>query len=673
MKMFGKIVKRITAPLMAVCVVFSCLGGVSLDAEAKGITYADTDEYESLAEIYKDYFKMGAACEAIDHWNQANKEIGNAHKEKAISTLFNSITCGNEMKPAYNFSSFSEGLFKIDKAADEMMNWATENGVAMRGHTLVWHGQVNPSIFAIDFKATSKGISTTSDSAVLDPECLVDRETLIDRLRTYIYSMMEYTYANGYAATIYAWDVVNEAMDEGQPDQLRASYWKKIIGPEFLYYSFLFAKEAEVKFSKEYASLYGLDPEKDDLSSIQPKLFLNDYNEWFSGRVSALVKYSTEYVFNAGQSMVKSDVIKKDGDGTLKGDGLLDGIGMQGHLSDDQNIETYMKALRRYSEAVGEVHITELDVGCTGSGDGKWYRQAQFYYDFFSALVKEVENGVNLTSVTIWGLTDDSSWRNTTYPLLFNSDLSAKPAYLAVAMAGKKEEFNISLADAIGELTDSFYDFESTVEDGTTKMFAPEDNGFMPRGAGHQPKLVAAFKMNHTPDVTGLGFGLRCYREAVDANLRFNISKYCGQNITVTFYAKSKDSIMYTGLDGDTPVLLQEKEVNMDDWTEFKYNFDVPKEKTAFIYVETNGMEDFFIDDFSVVFTKEGEEPPVIEEQSASPVQDVESPETEVLEETVTNEEVISQENNPVAVAVSIAAVAILVAFAIIDYRRKIK
>ena len=44
-------------------------------------TYVDTSEYESLAEVYKDYFKVGAACEAISHWNQSNKEIGNSAKE----------------------------------------------------------------------------------------------------------------------------------------------------------------------------------------------------------------------------------------------------------------------------------------------------------------------------------------------------------------------------------------------------------------------------------------------------------------------------------------------------------------------------------------------------------------------------------------------------------------
>lgn len=100
---------------------------------------------------------------------------------------------------------------------------------------------------------------------------------------------MEYTYKNGYADVIYAWDVVNEAADENQYDGLRRSYWYQIIGPDYLYYAFLYAREAETLYAKQYASLYGLDADTDDLSSIQPKLFYNDYNEWFGSRSDAII------------------------------------------------------------------------------------------------------------------------------------------------------------------------------------------------------------------------------------------------------------------------------------------------------------------------------------------------------------------------------------------------
>lgn len=137
-----------------------------------------------------------------------------------------------------------------------MVHWAKENGLGVRGHVLVWHGQTSSAMFAKDFKPTSNGEPTTKDAGdfVLDEDCLVDEATLLVRLKTYIYGAIEYTYANGYADVIYSWDVVNEAADESKPDGMRAqSYWHKIIGPEFVYYSFLYAREAVELYSKQYA------------------------------------------------------------------------------------------------------------------------------------------------------------------------------------------------------------------------------------------------------------------------------------------------------------------------------------------------------------------------------------------------------------------------------------
>ena len=318
---------------------------MQVEAAGQENAYVDTSSYEQLYKLYEDYFKLGIACQAMDHWNDPTAEIGNQEKEELINRMFNSMTFGNELKPAYNFDASSENLFKVDFAAEEMLEWAKENNMKVRGHVLVWHSQVDPSIFAIDYQAYADGKLTKSDTAKLDEECLVDREELLARLKRYIYGVLEYTYKNGYADVIYAWDVVNEAADENQYDGLRRSYWYQIIGPDYLYYAFLYAREAETLYAKQYASLYGLDADTDDLSSIQPKLFYNDYNEWFGSRSDAIIHFLTEEPWNENHEKVKSSVINPDGDGTIYGDGLLDGIGMQGHLDDTQNIEQYMICL----------------------------------------------------------------------------------------------------------------------------------------------------------------------------------------------------------------------------------------------------------------------------------------------------------------------------------------
>lgn len=597
-----KIRKKICTVVMAAIMAVNGLTGGKLMAEA-----AETDiaSYERLDELYNDYFKFGAACEAISHWNDHGKEIGNPAKEELIRTVFNSITCGNEMKPAYNFDPESESLFKIDPAAEEMMAWAKANDMGMRGHTLLWHSQVDPSIFAKDYAALSNGRQTWSDSDELDEECLVDREELLRRLKTYIYGMMEYTYQKGYAKTIYAWDVVNEAADENQDDGLRRSYWYRIIGPDFLYYAFLYAREAETIYAAQYADLYGLNAKTDDLSGIMPKLFYNDYNEWFDNKSDAIVNFLTRVKWNENHAMVKSDVINPEGDGTIYGDGLIDGIGMQGHLTDTQNIDQYMAALEKYSAVVDEVQITELDVGCGRKDENLWYYQAKFYYDFFARLIEEVKGGVKLTSVTVWGLTDDASWRVDANPLLFYGNLDKKPAFEAIVMAAKGEEFNMTVQDTLAEIEDLLITFEPYSEAGKTKTVVPGDVGILSRGTGHQAKLVLSPKVNHTEGAKG-GYSLKVLRKEQDASMKLDVSRYAGKNVTITAYVMTEDKEIHMGLETDESTELLKTDA-AEDWVELSINYAMPEDvPAAYIYIETEGKADIYVDDISVVINEDG-------------------------------------------------------------------
>ena len=337
--------------MMVVVLTVTFLGGSMTDTIQAASKYADISEYESLAKVYEDKFSIGVAVQAISHWNDSGAEIGNPDKEEIIKQQFNSITFGNEFKPAYNFDPKSETLFSVDHSAKELLDWAKANKIKVRGHVLVWHSQVNPDFFAKDFNALSGGKHTTDWNAELDEDCLVSADELRERLKTYIYGAMEFMYKEGYADTIYAWDVVNEASDENEDDCLRRSTWYRILGKDFLYYSFLYAREAEDLYSVKYAEKYDLDPasSKDDLSSIRPWLFYNDYNEWFPKRCDGIINFLTKVVYNKDQSLVKSDSIKADGDGTIYGDGLIDGIGMQAHMSDAQNVEECRTALKKYS------------------------------------------------------------------------------------------------------------------------------------------------------------------------------------------------------------------------------------------------------------------------------------------------------------------------------------
>ncbi len=608
-------IRKITAVLLCAVIVFSAVlsaGGEDVRVSAAA-PYIESEDFIGLKDAFADYFKIGVAMPARDSWYLTD----NNNRARTVKSIFNSLTTENEFKPESNFNKDAEKLYKAGNGGDGMLKFCDANGIKMRYHVLVWHSQVNPSIFAKDFKATVGGAATTNSNANLDADCLVDKDTLIERLKTYIYGAMEYVYSNGFADTVYAFDVVNEAVDEGKDDGLRRSYWYKIIGPEFLYYSFLFAREAELTYSRQYAGLYGLDPEG-DLSSITPKLFYNDYNEWFPARVRIITDFTTKQVWNAGQSMVKSFAIKADGDGTMIGDGLIDGIGMQGHLSDNNVIDQYISALEAYNEAVGEVQITELDVGCTHHDDNRWFYQAKFYYDLFTRLVAAREAGVNLTSVTLWGLSDEMTWRSGDDPLVLYGDLSKKPSYDAMLLAAEKKDFNMTLADTMKDLEDIDITFEPTA----SMMYTPEKAGFYARGTGHRPIIEMAPQVNHTPDaITGLS--VVCRRNEQDATIQMDASKFSGKNVTFTAYVKTTDKTVRIGLETGETTPVKEIGIKNDDWHVISANFDIPEGKSSvYIYFETDGSADLYIDDVSMIYTREGKEPaPVVTDGNEEPEQ----------------------------------------------------
>ncbi|MGN0401680.1 MAG: endo-1,4-beta-xylanase [Acetatifactor sp.] len=434
-----------------------------------------------LKKLYSKYFKIGVACEKINERNQ-NNEIGNPDKEKLILQQFNSLTFGNELKPAYNMGVSAPGAteenlpFVINPAAKAMLDWAGENGMPVRGHVLVWHSQCPKEIFCKGYQP----VTIPTDPEILaknpmmkyfeklDPVCYVDRETMLKRLRSYIFSVMEYMYANGYAETIYAWDVVNEAIEtaDGMPGDLRDSYWYQVIGGDFIYWAFRYTRDAVREMSVKYASLYGVSAEDEEaLATIRPALFYNDYNEWMADRKRAVLavlnQSSTEH-------------------GSILGEGLIDGIGMQGHLSDNNDINEYMAALREYAGVVREVQITELDVKCTCTNANAEYYQAAFYKRLFEELIKAKEDGVNITAVVLWGLTDDNSWIRGANPLLFRGDLSCKKSYDALVYAVTGEDLG-EPEQILCDLSDRMYDFEVT-EGG--EVINPENLGFRMRGFG---------------------------------------------------------------------------------------------------------------------------------------------------------------------------------------------
>lgn len=320
--------------------------------------------------VLKDAFaehgiKAGTCC--------TPRMIENDKLRTELLTHFNSVTCENEMKPEQilNQAKSQETgdlVVEFPASALQIMDFAKENGLSMRGHTLVWHSQTPDWIFY-------EGFDTKNE--------LVDRDTMLARMDSYFSQVFGFLKDNGYADMFYAYDIANECwMEDGS---MRQSKWLQVIGEDYLIEAFKCAD----KYAPENINLY-----------------YNDYNEQFK----------TETLINFVQTL-------KDDTGRY----YIDGIGFQGHLYTSDDLNAYFETVDALSELGIIVEITELDV-CLGKYQGFLKNtdenlrvQGQWYYELFNGLFSRLDAGtLNMDAVTFWGYRDSLSWRSDGYPLLFD-------------------------------------------------------------------------------------------------------------------------------------------------------------------------------------------------------------------------------------------------------------
>lgn len=353
----------------------------SKDSKAYASRYQESGELASISGVYSDVFRVGVALSGFDIKEQA--------KAKLVASQFNSITCENEMKADFTLDREKTLALKDEECpvinmgnADTALKFAKENGIGMRGHTLVWYSQTPRWLFTVGY-----------DDAPDAP--YVSREVMLSRMENYIRQVMEYVNTN-YQGVIYAWDVVNEAIatEEGEKNGLRIknNYWYEVVGEDYIEMAFTYARK--------YA-----EPEQ--------KLFYNDYGTYEKSKLFAIFKLVEE----------------------LKGKGLIDGIGMQDHMQIEYpNLLDYQYALKKYAELGLEIQITELDIDAPDDTKETQAKLATRYKVILSLLEKYAREGeVKITNVTFWGLTDDRSWLNRadkpSFPLLFDRNLKPKEAF----------------------------------------------------------------------------------------------------------------------------------------------------------------------------------------------------------------------------------------------------
>ncbi len=339
-----------------------------------------SSEDPSLADVYADFFPIGAAIEP----NQTE-----GFTSELLKKQVNWIVAENAMKP--DAIEPSENVFTWDRA-DTIVAYAKANGMELRFHTLVWHNQTPDWFFRDD-----------QDKPMIDETNPKKREAnkalLLKRLDTYITTVVD-----RYKNDISSWDVVNEVIEPGDPDGIRASNWYKITGTDYIETAFRAARKAGGPNIKLYINDYGTDnPVKRD--------FLYD-----------LVK-----------EMLAKGV-------------PIDGVGHQTHVNIEvPSIASIIESLQMFHDLGLDNQITELDMSLyvyndlsdVGNEVPKEILdlQAERYRELFDALRAHKDL---LSGVMFWGISDDHTWLSTfpitrtEAPLLFDKQLQAKPAFQAI-------------------------------------------------------------------------------------------------------------------------------------------------------------------------------------------------------------------------------------------------
>jgi len=330
----------------------------------------------TIKDAYKDHFLIGMAGDVPGRYS--DEELG------LVKEHFNIVTPENCMKPGPIHPS--EDSWRFERP-DALVEWCADNGIAIHGHTLVWHAQTNNWFFRDG-----------------------DKAAVTQRMKDHITTLV-----GRYKGKIRSWDVVNEAINDGgnartaETENLRNSSWLRALGPEFLTLAFKFAHEA--------------DPDA--------TLYYNDYG------IESGPKHAS--------SMVLLKRLIEDG-APIHGVGIQ-GHWSTGRIP----YAALDKAISDYASLGLKVSITELDVTIRGASGGQFGRgfrgrrfggapptpqdlkaQADAYARLFSVLIKHKDA---IERVTFWGLSDRRTWRFGQHPLIFDANNQRKPAYAAIVDA----------------------------------------------------------------------------------------------------------------------------------------------------------------------------------------------------------------------------------------------
>lgn len=347
---------------------------------------------DTLRGVYADHFLIGVAA------NNSQVDGRNAKAAAIISREFSSLTAENAMK--WQSLQPTPGAYTF-AAADRYVAFGETHGLAVVGHTLVWHSQTPSWVFdGVDGRPAT-------------------RQELLERMREHIHTVV-----GRYRGRIQGWDVVNEAITDG-PGGLRDSPWRRIIGEDYLDHAFRFAREA--------------DPDAE--------LYYNDYGLADPGKRARTVEMLRGLI----ERGVPIDGVGMQGHYNLGWPSLqnveasiqaFSGLGLQVMITElDLDVLPSRGAVGVADIARREAADPQLNPYVERLPDEVQARLAERYRALFTLFLQYRHE---ISRVTLWGLDDGQSWLNhfpirgrTNHPLLFDRDLEPKSAFFEVIREGQ--------------------------------------------------------------------------------------------------------------------------------------------------------------------------------------------------------------------------------------------
>ena len=334
-------------------------------------------EVGQFKNTFEGNFQIGAAI-------QDNQTPDDAADSQILKDQFNSISAEFQMKP--EVIAPREGEYDWT-APDALVQFAEDNGMAVRGHALLWH-LATPDYF---FQGTPAEVRA--------------------RLEAYVTEVV-----TRYRGRVFAWDVVNEVItdDDSASDPYRRSNWWDASGgnADYIDWAFNAARAA--------------DPDC--------LLFINEYSTRFSSKRGRFIEAIRDLVDRGipvdgvGHQMhLNADTRASD---ALAAIDAIDNefMGLIQHVT-ELDISLYSDPGSCFENQTG----CRADYG-NNIPEAVTRRQAELYRDLFNGFKERS----SVTSVTTWGVSDAQSWLNTVpvtrtnAPLLWDRDRNAKSTLQAI-------------------------------------------------------------------------------------------------------------------------------------------------------------------------------------------------------------------------------------------------